>query len=80
MRNKPVRNASRGGQDYFEGACVSFVEVMIRSLFGVNTVSNNGLSNFMNKKTSFDGTLINLNPGNKNILLVSDSIRLHVFS
>ena len=68
MRNKPVRKASHGGQDYFEGACVSFAEVMIRSLFGVNTVSKNGLLNFMNMKTSFEGTLINLNPGNKNMI------------
>ena len=55
MRNKPVRKASHGGQDYFEGACVSFAEVMIRSLFGINTVSNDGLLNFMNMKTSFEG-------------------------
>ena len=78
MRNQPVRKASHGGQGHFYGACVSFAEVMIRLLFGVNMVSNNGLLNFMNMKTTFEGTLMNLNLRNKNIMMVSDSKRLHV--
>ena len=44
MRNKPIHKASRGGKTILK-VQVSFTEVMIRPLFGINPQSENGLLN-----------------------------------
>lgn len=58
---KPVRKASFGGQDYYEGAGAAFAEVIIRTLFGFDPSPDGQMIQLKNTFRGFKGELLNVN-------------------
>jgi len=56
----PVRKASFGGQDYYEGAGAAFAEVMIRTFFGFDPGIEGTMIKLKNVPRGFNGDLENV--------------------
>lgn len=68
---EPVRKASFGGQDYYEGAGAAFAEAIIRTFFGFDPHPDGQMIQLKNTYRGFNGELTNVRYKSKNYSILS---------